>query len=386
MFSNGMNTKGKKCSNLHDQAAERTGLPLQVVKDWVGNKKKVAEGRTKPYEKNKTIYIKGMTAYNCFVREKKEEFSDMKEWAPAWNTLADDEKQAYKEKAKEAMKSCLGSVKDIPRQLKMLNQQLAELAELGVDLAAVGVDSSDGKLLISGTGKSAFFFRTRPNITNELYAHLSLGMGKGACEGDEGANHDKKKLRVKAQNHMNHLYSQACGKEDKFPYKNVRDGKILIRGFPDTLLPIRTVSNYGEDKLRLILSIKEISIENVVEPEPLVSDSLAAPEVPSDLVEDLGELLNVFWSEGPNQEEHTFTTAHPGVSLPKIDDASRKRKATKSVTQVTEKIDVNKKTKHKEGSKQKKWEYVEAEDLVASKAFQPVEGQRQRQKPKTLDI
>ena len=54
--------------------------------------------------------------------------------------------------------------------------------------------------------------------------------------------------------------AKAIGKNVPFPYKSVSQGKTLVDGFPEELLPIKPVSNYGEKKLKLILDTKEITV------------------------------------------------------------------------------------------------------------------------------
>ncbi|XP_076076244.1 uncharacterized protein LOC143047161 isoform X1 [Mytilus galloprovincialis] len=159
LFAQGMDSKGIKSSVLHNKAVERTGLPLQVIKDWIGNYKKVVEGRK--YEAQpQTLYLKGMTGYNCFVREKK-------------------------------------GTKEVPKDLKILQQE--------------------------------------------------------------------------AQTHMNKLYSKAVGKKQAFLYTNVKKGKIQVNGIPLDVLPLVPMSDYGEKKMKMILNIKEISVEVPTSPAYEVS-------------------------------------------------------------------------------------------------------------------
>ncbi|CAC5392143.1 unnamed protein product [Mytilus coruscus] len=58
------------------------------------------------------------------------------------------------------------------------------------------------------------------------------------------------------------ITADAIGQQQvQFPYKKVLDGDIIIHGFPE-YLPIKTISNYGENDLNEILLIKELVVEN----------------------------------------------------------------------------------------------------------------------------
>jgi len=53
---------------------------------------------------------------------------------------------------------------------------------------------------------------------------------------------------------------KAIKSESKFPYAAVMSGKIIIEGLPHTLMPVRLPSHYGKDRLKVMLSVKEISV------------------------------------------------------------------------------------------------------------------------------
>ena len=48
---------------------------------------------------------------------------------------------------------------------------------------------------------------------------------------------------------MNKLYNQATGKEVPFPYNPMANGNIIVTGLPAYVLPVKTLSIYGEQKL-----------------------------------------------------------------------------------------------------------------------------------------
>ncbi|CAG2219419.1 unnamed protein product [Mytilus edulis] len=68
LYQSGMTSKGKSSESFHKEAESKTGLQLQVIKDWIGNRKKKESGRK--YEYKKAHYSRGISAYNCFVSEK----------------------------------------------------------------------------------------------------------------------------------------------------------------------------------------------------------------------------------------------------------------------------------------------------------------------------
>ncbi|VDI16018.1 Hypothetical predicted protein [Mytilus galloprovincialis] len=257
-----MDCKGIKSSVLHNKAVERTGLPLQVIKDWIGNYKKVVEGRK--YEAQpQTLYLKGMTGYNCFVREKKDQFNDIADWAPAWNLLGQEEKEEYKQKAKEKpVVPPQPQQKDAFKRLKIIREHIVELEKHGIDVALVGIDTNTGSQILLGDGKSAAFLKSE-DILQNLFAFHSLGTKE--------VPKDLKSLQQEAQTHMNKLYSKAVGKKQAFLYTNVKKGKIQVNGIPLDVLPLVPMSDYGEKKMKMILNIKEISVEVPTSPAYEVS-------------------------------------------------------------------------------------------------------------------
>ncbi|CAC5390362.1 unnamed protein product [Mytilus coruscus] len=200
MFAQGMVSKGKKCSVLHNQAVERTGLPLQVIK---------------------------------------EQFTDIADWAPAWNLLGQEEKEQYKKKAQEKpVAPPKPQQKDAFKRLKIIREHVIELEKLGMDVALIGINTNNGAQILLGDGKSAAFLKLE-DILQNLFAFHSLGQT------------------------FNNFYIQQKQLEKKhsFPYKKVRTGELLVNGIPLDVLPLTPMSDYGEQKIKMILEIKEISVE-----------------------------------------------------------------------------------------------------------------------------
>ncbi|XP_071140725.1 putative uncharacterized protein ENSP00000383309 [Mytilus edulis] len=313
-----MDCKGIKSSVLHNKAVERTGLPLQVIKDWIGNYKKVVEGRK--YEAQpRTLYLKGMTGYNCFVREKKDQFNDIADWAPAWNLLGQEEKEAYKQKAKEnPVVPPQPQQKDAFKRLKIIREHIVELEKHGIDVALVGIDTNTGSQILLGDGKSAAFLKSE-DILQNLFAFHSLGTKE--------VPKDLKSLQQEAQTHMNKLYSKAVGKKQAFPYTKVKKGIIEVNGIPLDVLPLKPMSDYGEKKMKMFLNIKEISVEvptspeyevlslpvdNAIETELNIKVQKAVEE--DNLIEPGSEELLYNLLVTPEVEENLYSLASPAVT------------------------------------------------------------------------
>ncbi|XP_076109086.1 uncharacterized protein LOC143077414 [Mytilus galloprovincialis] len=313
-----MDCKGIKSSVLHNKAVERTGLPLQVIKDWIGNYKKVVEGRK--YEAQpRTLYLKGMTGYNCFVREKKDQFNDIADWAPAWNLLGQEEKEAYKQKAKEKpVVPPQPQQKDAFKRLKIIREHIVELEKHGIDVALVGIDTNTGSQILLGDGKSAAFLKSE-DILQNLFAFHSLGTKE--------VPKDLKSLQQEAQTHMNKLYSKAVGKKQAFPYTKVKKGIIEVNGIPLDVLPLKPMSDYGEKKMKMFLNIKEISVEVPTSPEyevlSLPVDNAIETELnmkvqkaveEDNLIEPGSEELLYNLLVTPEVEENIYSLASPAVT------------------------------------------------------------------------
>ncbi|XP_063423539.1 mucin-17-like [Mytilus trossulus] len=318
LFAQGMDSKGITSSALHNKAVERTGLPLQVIKDWIGNYKKVVEGRK--YEAQpRTLYLKGMTGYNCFVREKKDQFNDIADWAPAWNLLGQEEKEEYKQKAKEKpVVPPQPQQKDAFKRLKIIREHIVELEKHSVDVALVGIDTNTGSQILLGDGKSAAFLKSE-DILQNLFAFHSLGTKE--------VPKDLKSLQQEAQTHMNKLYSKAVGKKQAFPYTKVKKGNIQVNGIPLDVLPLVPMSNYGEKKMKMILNIKEISVEVPTSPEyevlSLPVDNAIETELnmkvqkaveEDNLIEPGSEELLYNLLVTPEFEENIYSLASPAVT------------------------------------------------------------------------
>ncbi|CAG2207692.1 unnamed protein product [Mytilus edulis] len=313
-----MDCKGIKSSVLHNKAVERTGLPLQVIKDWIGNYKKVVEGRK--YEAQpRTLYLKGMTGYNCFVREKKDQFNDIADWAPAWNLLGRRKREAYKQKAKEnPVVPPQPQQKDAFKRLKIIREHIVELEKHGIDVALVGIDTNTGSQILLGDGKSAAFLKSE-DILQNLFAFHSLGTKE--------VPKDLKSLQQEAQTHMNKLYSKAVGKKQAFPYTKVKKGIIEVNGIPLDVLPLKPMSDYGEKKMKMFLNIKEISVEvptspeyevlslpvdNAIETELNIKVQKAVEE--DNLIEPGSEELLYNLLVTPEVEENIYSLASPAVT------------------------------------------------------------------------
>ena len=61
-------------------------------------------------------------------------------------------------------------------------------------------------------------------------------------------------------NHILSISAKACGKTMQFQYKKVVDGSVIVNGIPPQLLPLKTMSNYGVQKLLEFVKIEEITV------------------------------------------------------------------------------------------------------------------------------
>lgn len=245
-----MTSKGKKCQKLQEEAVLKTGLPPQVIVDWIGNRSKMVKGRKYLYPK--IMYSRGMSSFNCYVHEKKDEVGSMKQWADSWNQVSSEDKERYKEKAQQQQfKPSEYRSKGL---LKKVGKMLQELKDSNIDLVCLGVNKTSGKQVMIGDGEAAHFFEGRPQVLSDLVSSFALDLPRVKTK------IDLQELRNKAQGHMNNLYAAASGHKVAFPYKQVRNGKIKVTGLPKEVLPLRAVSHYGEEKLKLLLNVEAIKI------------------------------------------------------------------------------------------------------------------------------
>ncbi|XP_063438754.1 uncharacterized protein LOC134719723 [Mytilus trossulus] len=181
----------------------------------------------------------------------------MENWSNSWNQLSLEDKNDYKEKAKEINSEPSEPLNHSKQLLKKICSLIKELADTGVEACLMGVDLNQN-MIEMGTPKMCSFIEDNPEIVQKVYLHITNGNQK--TNGTDRFE-DISELRKKAQDQMNMLFSKAVEKESRFPYKKVQDGKITISGVPAELLPIQRMSTYGKDKLKTIISLTELSVE-----------------------------------------------------------------------------------------------------------------------------
>ena len=54
LYGRGMTSKGKQCQTLKQEAVVKTGLPIDVITNWIGNHRKTFQ--QKKYAYPKTLY------------------------------------------------------------------------------------------------------------------------------------------------------------------------------------------------------------------------------------------------------------------------------------------------------------------------------------------
>ena len=127
---------------------------------------------------------------------------------------------------------------------KKVGKMLKDLLDLGIDLVCFGVDTSSQDSKMIGEGKTTSFMKEMPDLLSKLYSFYEFE----SCT-QEKDYRDVKELHKLCQEHMNKLYNQAMGKQGPFPYKVVANGSIIVTGLPANVLPVKSLSNYGEQKL-----------------------------------------------------------------------------------------------------------------------------------------
>ena len=106
LYGRGMtSTKGKQCQTLKQEAVVKTGLPVDVILNWIGNHRKTvrsAEEICCP----KTLYERRMTGYNQFVHENKDDVGAMASWPESWQVFPEISRLQYKSRAREFQPEC----------------------------------------------------------------------------------------------------------------------------------------------------------------------------------------------------------------------------------------------------------------------------------------
>ena len=89
-----------------------------------------------------------------------------------------------------------------------------------------------------------------PDLLNKLYSFYEFE----SCTQEK--DRDVKELLKLCQEHMKKLYNQAMGKKGPV----VANGSIIVTGLPANVLPLKTLSNYGEQKLSSLLATTSLNI------------------------------------------------------------------------------------------------------------------------------
>ena len=131
---------------------------------------------------------------------------------------------------------------------------LKDLLDVGIDLVCFGVDTTSQDSIMIGEGKTTSFMKEMPDLLNNLYSFYEFE----SCTQEK--DRDVKELRKLCQEHMKKLYNQAMGKEGPFPYKAVGNGSIIVTCLQANVLPLKTLSNYDEQKLSSLLATTSLNI------------------------------------------------------------------------------------------------------------------------------
>ena len=99
-----MTSKGKQCQILKEEAVVKSGLPGDVIMNWIGNHRKTVHQMK--YVNPKTLYERGMAGNNQFVHENKDEIGAMASWPESWQVFSESEKLQYKRGTREFQPEC----------------------------------------------------------------------------------------------------------------------------------------------------------------------------------------------------------------------------------------------------------------------------------------
>ncbi|KAJ8308984.1 hypothetical protein KUTeg_013858 [Tegillarca granosa] len=112
-------------------------------------------------------------------------------------------------------------------KMEKFSKHLMELEKVGVSLCCFGADRNGNQWNLGPTSSTEFISKR-----NDIFTDFQLHCMKAA----------------------------ATGTTRPLPYKKVAEGKVLIGGLPDEVLPLCFPSQYGYEKLSLILACKEIQV------------------------------------------------------------------------------------------------------------------------------
>ncbi|XP_033736448.1 uncharacterized protein LOC117324633 [Pecten maximus] len=285
-YERGMTSKGHKCKQMWSEAAQSTGLHIDVVKEWIGNRRRRENLPSKKQEIKKKHYARGISAFNAFVSEHKDQLGSLGgEWASAWNGKSQEEKESYRQKAIKLNQESNGPQKTKRQLLNSIHTDMLQLARHGVTMACLGVDGIDQSTIFIGSGKAEQYFQDKNDILEKLHRFCVEDTPVLSVEQE-----NTKSLRKRAMEHLNSLFGSAVGHPHPFPYKRVFAGEVVVKGLPEEILPLRFMSHYGEQKLKAVLACAKIEVSfpsetNIGEPGTSASDAIE---------EEIGENENTF--------------------------------------------------------------------------------------------
>ncbi|CAG2212767.1 unnamed protein product [Mytilus edulis] len=118
--------------------------------------------------------------YQWFIKEKAkdlilEKLGKMENWSNSWNQLSLEDKNDYKEKAKEINSEPSEPLNHSKQLLKKICSLIKELADTGVEACLMGVDLNQN-MIEMGTPKMCSFIKDNPEIVQKVYLHITNGI------------------------------------------------------------------------------------------------------------------------------------------------------------------------------------------------------------------
>ncbi|XP_014664822.1 PREDICTED: uncharacterized protein LOC106807088 [Priapulus caudatus] len=218
-----------------------------------------------------TGYSKGPSAFNLFCKEHQEHsptgvISNIKEVSNLWGQLTIEDKASYKQRAQElranqdpADMPAKNRHKFITKQLKAITSICTTLCGIGIDIAAIGIDTQTGAPVVCGAGDSLTQrFVIHESIQTQFMRYIGSGYQLSAGKprsreaslpkGETGPAN----LREKVRDLFNLKYSQAIGRKTSLSYKKITEGSVLMYGLPEGI-ELKNPASYGRQKLIKIL-------------------------------------------------------------------------------------------------------------------------------------
>ncbi|XP_014675630.1 PREDICTED: uncharacterized protein LOC106815652 isoform X2 [Priapulus caudatus] len=235
-----------------DAVTAPADMPVTQVKNCVANKK--AHLLSSQPRKNKLTYTKGQTPYNVFCKEQGKR-GNFQECARQWRELSNEQRSYYQEKTAEPKSVCDLTEHDISHAIRGIRKKLRYLcSQLEIYGGCAGVVGLDNKGMSFTVGNS-YIENFLIAKGSEFRSYMS-GTNDTILNGQIESNKDKPDLRSQVQHLFNQRYQEVTNTTKRFPYKAMREGKVIISGLPAGIKQAEP-SSYGAKTLKKILEAKD---------------------------------------------------------------------------------------------------------------------------------